>query len=83
MNDITGGHCCACTGVCGHTTPPSYCDKHGGKQSNPFTPQPMTGWICPVCNAGLSPFTTICPNSHGGNRFTSPFRYPNPGDFFD
>ena len=21
----------------------------------------ITGWICPVCGAGLSPFTTICP----------------------
>ena len=21
----------------------------------------MTGWICPVCGRGLSPFTNVCP----------------------
>lgn len=21
----------------------------------------MTGWICPVCGRGLSPFTAVCP----------------------
>ena len=21
----------------------------------------MTGWVCPVCGRGLSPFTTFCP----------------------
>lgn len=21
----------------------------------------MTGWICPVCGRGLSPWTTVCP----------------------
>jgi hypothetical protein len=24
----------------------------------------LSGWICPVCGAGLSPDTTICPCTH-------------------
>lgn len=24
-------------------------------------PPKMTGWICPVCGRGLSPFTSVCP----------------------
>ena len=24
-------------------------------------PPQMTGWICPVCGRGLSPFTSVCP----------------------
>jgi len=23
--------------------------------------QGITGWICPVCGRGLSPFTNVCP----------------------
>jgi hypothetical protein len=60
-------HCCACSGTCGHTTPPSYCAKHS--QSNIFKTTGLTGWICPVCNAGVSPFAQQCPNNHSNMGF--------------
>ena len=32
----------------------------GSEDRNYITPK-MTGWICPVCGRGLSPFTAVCP----------------------
>jgi hypothetical protein len=27
----------------------------------PKKPVGLSGWVCPVCGAGLSPFTAVCP----------------------
>ena len=35
-------------------------------QGTPTSPIPcMTGWVCPVCGRGLSPFTAVCPCKNG------------------
>jgi len=37
-------------------------DGTGGKAKSETTnPPKMTGWICPVCGRGLSPYTSFCP----------------------
>lgn len=35
-----------------------YCTCHDKSE---FVSQPVTGWKCPVCGAGVSPFTNVCP----------------------
>ena len=34
----SGGHCCVCTGVCGHTGGPYFCDIHNPNQRIPILP---------------------------------------------
>jgi hypothetical protein len=34
-------HCCTCTRVCHHTSPPTFCDKHGGNINQPWPPSPL------------------------------------------
>ena len=31
---------------------------------------PQQGWICPLCNAGVNPNISVCPNLHGSNTLT-------------
>lgn len=33
----------------------------GDAKSETTNPPKMTGWICPVCGRGLSPYTSMCP----------------------
>ena len=28
-------------------------------------PSGLTGWVCPICGRGLSPFTSVCPCQGG------------------
>ena len=46
------------TGYCGYTG-----DCVLDKESD--SPK-MTGWICPVCGRGLSPWTSVCPCKNTG-----------------
>ena len=42
--------------------------NNGKKKMTPLEEQPkpqMTGWVCPVCGRGLSPFTSVCPCNAG------------------
>jgi len=55
--------CCMCSGQCNHTGPHTYCSEHRPYTAVPQAKQ-LTGWICPACGAGLSPFVTICPKDH-------------------
>lgn len=38
----------------------------GTSKSFTINPPKMTGWICPVCGRGLSPFTAVCPCKNDG-----------------
>lgn len=39
---------------------------HGTVDSESATYKPvMTGWVCPVCGRGLSPWTSVCPCKAG------------------
>lgn len=41
-------HCCTCSRVCYHTSPPSFCEGHGGaKQPYPQTPIPSVPYPGP------------------------------------
>lgn len=31
----------------------------------------MTGWICPVCGRGVSPYTAVCPCKNGSGEIIS------------
>lgn len=33
--------------------------------SKTINPYALTGWICPVCGRGLSPWTSVCPCKGG------------------
>ena len=37
-------HCCICTRVCGHTTPPTYCDEHSPARVMKSSPI----WVAPT-----------------------------------
>ena len=37
----------------------------GPSKSETINPPKMTGWICPVCGRGLSPWTSACPCKGG------------------
>lgn len=37
----------------------------GAGVSKTINPPVMTGWICPVCGRGLSPWTSVCPCKAG------------------
>ena len=51
---------CFCTGVCRTTgrCPNAY------PFWNPPPIEPVGGWVCPNCKAGLAPWVRICPNCH-------------------
>lgn len=44
-----------------HTYPVDTCTCY--KDNQYYEP---TGWICPVCGAGVAPFMWQCPNKHFG-----------------
>jgi hypothetical protein len=31
------------------------------RENKVLRPSGLSGWVCPVCGAGLSPFTAVCP----------------------
>lgn len=37
----------------------------GESKSETINAPQMTGWICPVCGRGLSPYTSVCPCKNG------------------
>ena len=37
------------------------CGDGYSKTYNQNAANGLTGWICPVCGRGLSPFTSVCP----------------------
>lgn len=37
----------------------------GPSKPETINPPKMTGWICPVCGRGLSPWTSACPCKGG------------------
>lgn len=54
-------NCCACRGTCMHVGPHSLCDMHRGEPQNNNLGGYMSGWTCPRCGRGNSPFTATCP----------------------
>ena len=35
------------------------------KRQPTVEPSGLTGWVCPICGRGLSPFTSVCPCQGG------------------
>lgn len=67
MNDITTNYCGQCGGlimeqgnIYSTTIKMCYCVYKNTQVQRSF----IYGWVCPVCHAGLSPHTIICPNTH-------------------
>lgn len=56
-------HCCTCSRVCHHTSPPSFCEKHGGSFNQPYPNQPVPSvpfpgpYVPPLVPQG--PFTVV------------------------
>ena len=38
----------------------------GESKSETTNAPKMTGWICPICGRGLSPYTSVCPCKETG-----------------
>ncbi len=58
-----GYHCFACNAWVGHMSTSHMCGVfHPTTVTiSPPLPQWRDGWVCPVCNKGISPDINICP----------------------
>ena len=76
----TDGGTCTC---CGKTWKELLSEVDTVEEKTPVpNPKPkqggLTGWICPRCGAGLSPFTSVCP-CHPPQIYHPPYMDPGPG----
>lgn len=68
MPTCNNPNCCLSQSSCMHVGPHSICEDHKPQRLPQIA---LTGWVCPVCGKGLSPFVSECSCSFGGYKITS------------
>lgn len=59
-----GGYTCLVCGSWVATGSMHICGSSPPMTNFPLVPITPVGWRCPVCNAGLAPWMTMCPMPH-------------------